>query len=181
MRIENLVNVGDLFKYNTGELGIILQINNKLTFCSSIKSNPINIVEIRRPYDDFGIVNLNSWENSEVIWKNNSIFVGISYRANSDKIKKFKEVLNSPYTEYAENMSQTYNYQKLCEADRYIMIPPDSFQYDHIIGEGLYQQYLQRKKSGKTSEIFVDNKIVPIRKIYKLNSNDYIKSALVIF
>ena len=62
------------------------------------------------------------------------------------------------------------------------MIPPADFEETHIIGLGLYNQYMTRKKANKEAEVaLIDDSYATIKKVYKLEGNDYTKTAVVVF
>lgn len=109
-------------------------------------------------------------------------FLGASYKANPAKVNKVRSLFKN-VVEYDESASLSYNNEMLKQATNHVIVPPSDFSSDHIIGEGLYQQYLVRKNCGKTTEIYIEDRniILPIKQVYKLQTSDMTKSALVIY
>lgn len=133
----------------------------------------------------FGVIDLAAWNAASTIWRKepeNVTFLGVSYKANPAKVNKVKSLFKN-VVEYNELASLSYNNEVLKQATNHVIVPPSDFSSDHIIGEGLYQQYLVRKNCGKTTEIYIEDRniILPIKQVYKLQTSDMTKSALVIY
>lgn len=186
MNKQLVVKQGDLVKTKTGVLGIAVKaFDNVLFFSETGRINSENIVEVRRPVSTllFGIVDLAAWNTASTIWRKepeNVTFLGVSYKANPAKVNKVRSLFKN-VVEYDESASLSYNNEMLKWATNHVIVPPSDFSSDHIIGERLYQQYLVRKNCGKTTEIYIEDSILPIKRVYKLQTSDMTKSALVIY
>ena len=183
-KFENLMDSlkeGDMFKSKNGNIGI--KLYGKFYFSNPI-GNEDSIVEIRRDIFN-GIVKkkvdlIKLWDT----FKENSVFLGISYRASSEDVYCVRDMLKEQYTniiEYEPSASLEYNNKKLVEADSHVIIPPYDFHDTHIIGAGLFSQIMERRKAGKNSEVFVNRALFPIEEIYKLAENDLSKTAVIVY
>ena len=172
---------GDMFKSENGNIGI--KLYGRFYF-----SNPIgcedSIVEIRKDIFN-GIVKkkvdlIKLWDT----FKENSVFLGISYRASSEDRNCVRDMLKEQYTniiEYEPSASLEYNNKKLVEADLHVIVPPFDFHTTHIIGAELFSQIMERGKAGKNSEVFVNRALFPIEEIYQLAGNDLNKTAVIVY
>lgn len=188
MNNQLVAKQGDLVKTKTGVLGIAVKtFGNVLFFSETGRINSENIIEVRRPVSTllFGIIDLATWNTASTIWRKepeNVTFLGVSYKANPAKVNKVRSLFKN-VVEYDESASLSYNNEMLKQATNHVIVPPSDFSSDHIIGEGLYQQYLVRKNCSKTTEIYIEDRNItlPIKQVYKLQTSDMTKSALVIY
>lgn len=180
---------GDLVKLRTSDPDIIyLVIKYNGTYYAVSEFAPrklysTDIMEIRRYEVDYAQVDEYIWANAKKIWKRKQdyTFVGISFSADVQDYYSM-ELPESPATTLYDNMlTLEENNQKIREAKQYVMIPPKTFNEDHIIGEGLYQQYLVRTKAGKPSYVYTrELGLKEIRTTYKLQDPRKTHSALVV-
>lgn len=187
MEIDKLlkVNPGDLFKTNEGKIGIVINFAGVLGFVTSAgKVNISDIVEVRRPSKSC-LIDHNSWDLSPIVVSSNkTAFLGISYQADDKLVEKTRNALKAKgYTviEYDDAVGLCLNNFKVSDCGIHVIVPPESFDQDHIIGYGLYQQILIRQKSGGKTMVVTDCGMQDIKKIYKLEGTDKIKSALVLY
>ena len=171
---------GDMFKTESGIIGIKLY---EQIYSTADNVEPVdNIKEIRK-----GLFNkiIDKKVNFEKLWdsiQKNPVFLGISIEASSADSKEVKELLEDfEIIEYDPFISPEYDYKKLIEATRHIIIPPLNFSRTHIIEEELLSQIKERQKVKKYSEIYVEGKIFPITEVYELKGEDSTKSAVVIY
>ena len=184
---EELINkyaeYGDIAVFEDGSYGIVIQKYGDLEVLRN-NSSISKIVSINRPDDIEDVGNLDA-VYSTVYPTKKTCFIGISYQADStlksDVIEHMKS-LDYEVLEYDSSKSETANHNEVIKADRYIMIPPSNFEETHIIGLGLYNQYMTRKKANKEAEVaLIDDSYATIKKVYKLEGNDYTKTAVVVF
>lgn len=187
MEVDKLikVNQGDLFKTESGKLGIVINFTGRtLNFITQEGKVAISdVTEVRRP-SELCKVNWASWSYAAVIVPpSKTAFLGISYQANDKLVQETRDILKSNYTviEYDDTMSLDFNNSKVSSCDIHVIVPPESFDQDHIIGYGLYQQILTRQKSGGKTMISANCGMPNIKKIYKLEGSNKIKSALVLY
>lgn len=179
--MEKNIRIGDLGITKTGELGVAILCEDGFKFLS-LNGELTDIVEIRSSMVG-GILTKASWESGDLIWSANNkfkTFIGVSNAANKLELNhcltKFDE-----YILYDYELPLATNNERLALADRHIIVPPKTFILDHIIGRGLYEQILVRQKVNKTSEIFIGGKFASVRKLYKLELADNLKTAVVSF
>lgn len=188
MEVLAILKSGDLVNTKSNKLGTVLEFDGDLYILSKDEFiSPEDIVEVRRPIYAChrSIVTENIWHNyCHTVWKEeDSVFLGVSYKAHPMTRLLALEALQkkNKIVEFDESASLLVNNNKIAKAARHIIVPPESFGEDNIIGEGLYQQILVRQKAGKSSEIYVNGTTHPIKKVYKLEGDNKIKSALVIY
>lgn len=183
-KFENLMDSlkeGDMFKSENGNIGI--KLYGRFYF-----SNPIgygdSIVEVRKNIFNRIIEKKIDLTKLWDTFKEDSVFLGISYQASSEDSNCIRDMLKEQYTnviEYDPFAPLEYNNKKLVEADLHVIVPPYDFYTTHIIGAGLYAQIIERRKADKNSEVFVSGALFPIEKIYKLAGNDLNKTAVIIY
>mgnify|MGYP004508430295 CR=1 FL=1 len=175
---------GDLVKTKDGRLGIAVKVFSRLWVLSKTGTlNLTDIIEVRRPLLPLSAVTITGWNDATIVWRKqpeNITFLGVSYKANPANVNKVRSLFKN-VVEYDESASLSHNNEMLKQATNHVIVPPSDFSSDHIIGEGLYQQYLVRKNCGKTTAIYIGNIILPIKQVYKLQTSDMTKSALVIY
>ncbi|MGM9531066.1 hypothetical protein [Intestinibacter sp.] len=171
--IDTLEN-WDLIRTDKGSVGLF--------FDDAIHSHDTismgdNVAEIKH-----GVVDLN------VIWntapENDTVFIGVSYEADIKdyhKVIQYYEDDDINIVEYDQFSPVELNNKKLVEATEHVIVPPSDFWDNHIIGKGLFNQIQERAKAGKTSNIFVNGDVVPVKAVYELKGDDYTKAAVVIF
>lgn len=186
MNDQLVLQPGDLVKTKDGRLGIAVKVFSRISVLSETGTiNLTDIIEVRRPSLPLSAVTIMGWNDATIVWRKqpeNITFLGVSYKANPAKVNKVRSLFKN-VVEYDESASLSYNNEMLKQATNHIIVPPSDFSSDHIIGEGLYQQYLVRKNCGKTTEIYIEDRniILPIKQVYKLQTSDMTKSALVIY
>lgn len=165
----------DFIKSNKGVVGIFF--NNSIHSSEYIGMED-EIVEIR--HGDLTKL----WDFIPEESSDYSVFIGVSYEANPRDIDGVKnwylEDGDVDFIEYDPFSPLEVNNKKLVEADVHVIIPPANFDETHIIGRGLLNQIQERKKAGKTSEIYVDYEVCSIKDVYELKGNDNTKAAVVI-
>ena len=172
---------GDMFKSENGNIGI--KLYGRFYF-----SNPIgygdSIVEVRKNIFNRIVEKKIDLTKLWDTFKENSVFLGISYRASSEDVYCVRDMLKEQYTniiEYEPSASLEYNNKKLVEADSHVIVPPFDFHTTHIIGAELFSQIMERGKAGKNSEVFVNEALFPIEEIYQLAGNDLNKTAVIVY
>ena len=184
--------LGDFFKTKYGDIGIFIQINGNDYAVISVEDCDVesvdadDIIEVRSPHlmTPVHTVSPEWYGKAKVVWKKNKVaFLGASYQANQNEIDAARKTLtNMGYDveEWDEFASiQTNNY-KVESADLHVMVPPADFKDTHIIGLGLYNQYMTRKNASKSSALAHKGYIVGIQKVFKLQDGDCQNAALVI-
>ena len=146
----------DLIKTDKGVIGLVL--NGYIHSQSPINLND-SIVEIKSSSIDLNKL----WDNIPSD-EDDSVFVGVSYEANPNDFQALEE-----------------NNKKLIKAKDHIIIPPLDFCNNHIIGRGLLCQIKERSNAGKSSNVYVEGEVFPIKNVYELKGNDYTKAAVVVF
>lgn len=187
MEVSKLVKVnqGDLFKTKSGKLGIVINFAGTLNFITQEGGVTISDVEeVRRP-SELCKVNWASWSYAAVVVApSKTVFLGVSYQADDDLVQKTRTALKAKgyiITEYDETIDLYLNNLEVSNCDIHVIVPPKSFAQDHIIGYGIYQQILTRQKSGGKTMVVTNCGMPEIKKIYKLEGSDKIKSALVLY
>lgn len=181
--IDKYTEYGDKVVFEDGSFGIVIQNYGDLEILKN-NSSISKIASIYRPDNIEDVASMDA-VYSVVYPDEETCFVGVSYQADSTlKSEVIEYMENSDYEvlEYDFNKSETANHDEIAKADRYIMIPPADFEETHIIGLGLYNQYMTRKEVDKEAEVaLIDGSYATIKKVYKLTGTDYTKAAVVIF
>ena len=181
--IDKYAEYGDKVVFEDGSFGIVIQNYGDLEILKN-NSSISKIASIYRPDNIEDVASMDA-VYSVVYPDEETCFVGVSYQADSTlKSEVIEYMENSDYEvlEYDFNKSETANHDEIAKADRYIMIPPADFEETHIIGLGLYNQYMTRKEVDKEAEVaLIDGSYATIKKVYKLTGTDYTKAAVVIF
>lgn len=185
-----LIEAGMLIKDSNGDMYLVF-ITGTMPFCVNTKGlfhvHDIDIKEVRKPCFPIKpcIMNEEVWNKSLPIYhsENADIFLGISYQADFKLAQKVISALGERTTLYDDDKPLHQNNEILEEAKNHYIIPPAEFVFDHIIGKGLYCQYLVRKRAGKDSHIYdpVSKTFKKIKLVYKLQGDDNLKHALVVF
>lgn len=173
MELLDTLENWDLIKTDKGVIGLFLD--------DTIHSHdPISmedkVEEIKRDRVDLNVI----WDNIP----EDTVFIGVSYEADMEDYEFLKEKYEDDdigIIEYDPFSPLEVNNKRLVEATEHVIVPPSDFYDTHIIGKGLLSQIQERAKAGKTSNIFVNGNVVPIKTVYELKGNDNIKAAVVIF
>lgn len=185
-------SLGDFFKTKYGDIGMFIRINGYDYAVISTEDDDVvsvdtdDIVEVRRPNPMTPVhkVSPEWYGKAKVIWKKNKVaFLGASYQANQDEVdatRKVLAIMGYDIEEWDEFASTQNNNLKVESADLHVMVPPADFKDTHIIGLGLYNQYMTRKNAGKNSALAHKGYIVGIKKVFKLQDGDCQNAALVI-
>lgn len=185
-------SLGDFFKTKYGNIGMFIQINGIDYAVVEAEDDDVvsvdtdYIVEVRSPHLMTPAHTVSSeWYNkAKVVWKKNKVaFLGASYQANQDEVDATRKALTAmgyDVEEWDEFASTQNNNLKVESADLHVIVPPANFKETHIIGLGLYNQYMTRKNAGKNSALAHKGYIVGIKKVFKLQDGDHQNAALVI-
>lgn len=184
--------LGDFFKTKYGDIGIFIQINGDDYAVISTEDGDVvsvdvdDIVEVRSPklMTPFYEVSSVWYDKAKVVWKKNKVaFLGVSYQANQNEVDATRKVLATmgyDVEEWDEYASTQNNNLKVESADVHVIVPPANFKETHIIGLGLYNQYMTRKNAGKESSLAYKGYVGGIKKVFKLQDGDPQNAALVI-
>ena len=162
----------DLIKTDKGVIGLVL--NGYIHSQSPINLND-SIIEIKSSSIDLNKL----WDNIPSD-EDDSVFVGVSYEANPNDLADIKTQYKN-IIEYNDFQALEENNKKLITAKDHIIIPPLDFCNNHIIGRGLLCQIKERSNAGKSSNVYVEGEVFPIKNVYELKGNDYTKAAVVVF
>lgn len=176
MELLDTLENWDLIKTDDGAVGLV--IDGVVHSQFPINTND-RIQEIKS-----GALDLDELWNNTPSDEKYSAFIGVSYTANPKDLEEVKQRYEDDcidVIEYDPFLSLAENNKKLVEAREHVIIPPSDFYDTHIIGKGLLSQIQERAKVGKSSNVYVDEDIIPIKNVYELKGNDYTKAAVVIF
>lgn len=167
----------DLIKTNNGAVGLVIDgvvhsqfpinMNDRI---QEIKSGALDLDEL--------------WNNTPEDTDNDTVFIGVSYKADIEDYEFLKEKYEDDdidIIEYDQFSPVELNNKKLVEATEHVIVPPSDFYDNHIIGRGLLSQIQERAKARKTSNILVNGDVIPIKAVYELKGDDNTKAAVVIF
>lgn len=179
------LRTGDLIRFKNDPDTTYLVGNRHYAISDkSLRSiNDEDILEIRREKGNIGHLLNRMWTMGTILWRaeNKYIFEGVSFSADAEDFYNFKNAEGLPVKLYDNSQTLEENNKTIAKAEKYVMIPPRSFNEDHIIGEGLYQQYLVRTKAGKPSYVYTKKLgLRQIKTVYKLQDPRKTHSALVI-
>ena len=185
-----LIEAGMLIKDSDGDMYLVFSTGTMLFGVSTERLfhvHDLDIKEVRKPCFPIkpGIMNEEVWNKSLIIYRNvnTDVFLGISYQADFKWVQEVTSKFGERATLYDDDKTLYQNNEILKEARSHCIIPPAEFAFDHIIGKGLYCQYLVRKRAGKDSHIYdpVSKTFKKIKLVYKLQGDDNLKHALVVF
>ena len=173
LEIYKTLDDWDLIKTDKGVIGLVL--DGYIYSQSPINFLNDSIVEIKSSSIDLNKL----WDNIPSD-EDDSVFVGVSYEANPNDLADIKTQYKN-IIEYNDFQALEENNEKLVKAKDHIIIPPLDFCNNHIIGRGLLCQIKERSNAGKSSNVYVEGEVFPIKNVYELKGNDYTKAAVVIF
>lgn len=172
IEILDMLEDWDLIKTDTGAVGLVIDgvVHSQVPISMGDK-----IKEIKN-----GVLDLYTLWDSIPSDEDDSVFVGVSYEANPNDLADIKTQYKN-IIEYNDFQALEENNKKLIKVKDHIIIPPLDFCNNHIIGRGLLCQIKERSKAGKSSNVYVEGGVFPIKNVYELKGNDYTKAAVVIF
>lgn len=178
---------GNLFKTVNGNLGIFVAFGNQLfpIVYSDYEIKQVDWDDISeiRDSDSFKVTSDN-WSKAKVIYPTKAAFLGVSYEASPREVLAVKSnLIEDGYKviEWDNNLSLSENEQLMKLADKHVIVPPADFHNTHIIGLGLYNQYLARKAVNKPIEISVSGNTKNVLRCFTFQDGDYKNTALVIY
>ena len=180
MKISSVIKAGDLVLTDNG-INIVLNCNGSFWIPGEDLDD---VIEVRRPKTLTVNLTEEEFDKAIVVWsKKKTLFLGVSYEADQELVDSYRKYYSEDYNviEWNPNITEYYNNQNVINADEHVIIPPRDFDFTHLVGLGLYNQWSIRKNAEKSSSICYCDTVSEFTKMIPLKSNDYKQYAVVIF
>lgn len=185
--LMDTVKPGDIVLFVDGTHGLVVMDDGYefIISCNGSYESDKDILEVRRPKEITVNINSDEFSNYELVWPiRPTCFVGVSYEANAlaeEAVKSELEIIeNYKVIEWDDFLSEESNNKRVQEADEHVVIPPASFNRNHIIGMGLYYQIKTRQDAGKTTSILCDGDLMQISQVLELKNPTTKQYAVVL-